>query len=562
MGPSRSGTRAAAGAVAFLLPVLYSPSVSASGWTPKAALLLLVLALGLPRLVPLLRSEARLAAVAGVAFLGAAGLATALSPRPGLALFGLYNVGTGLLFVAALGAAWALGASLEGRGARIVQGALLAAVAVNVLVALIQGAVPSHVDPFTRFEGRAAGLLANPVQLGAFAAASFPLLLPRVRANPRVWAPALALVAAAVQLSGSRFALGLAVLVVAVAVVRERAQALSAVAALAVGILLGVGVGALGGATVGTGRIESGTTSSGGVTARLGTWASARHSIAAHPIVGLGPGQFRPATSPYRTLEIARAEGADRYYVDAHNLVVEYATTTGALGLAALLAFVALAWRRAGGPLLGFAAVLLAMHLAEPQFVGTTSLAFLALGAAGYVETLPSVPLVRPAALLAAVVALLAGGRLLLGDYRLDQARLDFSAAAARSAAHLLPPWPEPAELVGRVALFHAIRTHAPPDRDAALLWRGRAATRDPTNPHVWTNLGEAQAYFGDLPAATRSFRQALRWDPWSVLALDDLGHAAATTGDRATARAAFRRSLRVLPQQDSVRRMLADVGG
>src|SRR4051794_39171642 len=113
MASSRSGARLVAVAAAFLLPVVFSTSLSAQAWAPRAALLLVVAAFGLPRLVLLLRSEARPPALAAVAFLGVAALATALSPQPILSLFGLYNWGTGLLFVAALVGAWALGASVD-----------------------------------------------------------------------------------------------------------------------------------------------------------------------------------------------------------------------------------------------------------------------------------------------------------------------------------------------------------------------------------------------------------------------------------------------------------------
>src|SRR5947208_286644 len=165
MAPSRSGARLVAVAAAFLLPVVFSPSVSAEAWSPRAAVVLVVAAFGLPRLVPLLRSDARRPALAASAFLAVAALATALSTQPILSLFGLYNWGTGLLFVAALVGAWALGSSVDQGGVRVVEQALIAGVLVNAVVALVQGAFSLDVAPFTRYEGRAAGLLSNPVYL-------------------------------------------------------------------------------------------------------------------------------------------------------------------------------------------------------------------------------------------------------------------------------------------------------------------------------------------------------------------------------------------------------------
>ena len=143
-----------------------------------------------------------------------------------------------------------------------------------------------------------------------------------------------------------------------------------------------------------------------------------------HPLLGTGPGQFRAATSRLRTVAIARAETPDRLYVDAHNLVVEFATTTGLLGLAALLAWLLLASRRASGPLLGFALAVLAAHLLEPQSVRTTPMALLALGAAG--PTLAIAPLRRvgrAATAMLAALALAGGARLLAGDFHLKFAQ-------------------------------------------------------------------------------------------------------------------------------------------
>src|SRR5947209_2273232 len=348
MTPSRSGARVAAVATAFLLPVLFSPSLSAQAWTPRAALVLVVAALGLPRLVGLVGSDARPTALAAMAFIAVAALATALCPQPILSLFGLYNWGTGLLFVAALVGAWALGASVDRRGVDVVGNALIAGILVNAVVAIVQGALALDVAPFTRYEGRAAGLLSNPVHPATLTAGGVALLVPRVRTNPRRWGAALVLVAAALQLSGSRFALALAIGVGVVVLVRGRQAAVLAAAALVLGLLLGLGVGAVGGATTGSGRVQAGGESVG-TTARLRAWAAAGHAIAEHPLLGSGPGRYRAATSAHRDLALVRAEGADRLFVDAHNLVVEYAATTGLVGAAALAVWLLAAFRRARG---------------------------------------------------------------------------------------------------------------------------------------------------------------------------------------------------------------------
>jgi len=557
MARSGSGARLVAVAAAFLLPILFSTSVAAQAWSARAALAVVVGAFGLPHLIQLLRSDARRPALAAAAFLLVAAVAAGFSPQPALSLFGLYDWGTGLVFVAVLVGAWALGATLDARGAASVEVALISGILVNAVVALVQGGIATNATPFTRYEGRAAGLLGNPVQLGALMLGGLALLLPRVRSNPVRWAAATVLVAAALQLSGSRFALGLAVVVGAISLVQHRRRALTGVGALAVGLLFGVGIGAVGGATTGAGRVEAGG-GSVSTTARLHAWASAGRAVADRPVLGAGPGRFRAATSPHRDLALVRAEGAGRLFFDAHNIFVEYTTTTGILGLVAFAGWLALAGWRARGPLLGFAALVLAMHLVEPQFVGTTPLAFLALGAAGRAAV---APLGRWATAVTAVLvlaALGAAGRLLYGDFQLRQAGLDFRAAPAKAAVDALPPWSEPAGIAGRVALYRSITTHAPEARAETLHWDRLATRRDDTDSEAWSVLGEAQLYFGDAPAAERSFKEALRWDPWSIRALNGLASTYLGQGDTGKAKAALKRSLTAAPNQKKARAQLA----
>jgi hypothetical protein len=556
MAPSRSGARLVAVAAAFLLPVAFSTSVSAQVWSPRAALLLVLAAFGLPRLFQLLHSDARLPALAATAFLAVAAVATAVSPQPILSLLGLYDWGTGLLFVAVLVGAWALGASLDAAAVPSVELALIAGILINALVAVVQGALSLDATPFTRYEGRAAGLLGNPVHLGTLMLGGLALVLPRVRSNPVRWGAAAILVAAAMQLSGSRFALALAVLIGVVAVVRGGRRDLLGVGAIGLGLLLGVGIGAAGGTTTGAGRVEAGG-GSVNTTARVQAWSSAGRAIADHPVLGAGPGRFRAATSPDRDLAVVRAEGADRLFFDAHDVFVEYATTTGILGVTAFAIWLALGCRRARGPLLGFALLILAMHLVEPQFVGTTPLAFLALGAAGRVAV---APLGRIATALTAVLVLAAlgsAGRLLYGDFQLHQAILDSSEGPAKAAVAALPPWPESAKVAGRVSLYRSITSHAPGARTETLHWDRLATRRDDTDPDAWSQLAEAQLYFRDAPGAVRTFKEALRWDPWSVRALNGLANAYLAEGDRARAKAALQRSLMAEPEQKKARAQL-----
>lgn len=515
------------GTVGLLLPVAFHPSLLAEAWTLRAVLLLLVIGVGLPRLVAQLRSDDRRVAVLAFAALAVTGLSTLAATRPALAFYGAYYWGTGWLFILVLASAWGLGASLDADGRRTLRNGLLAGILLNVPVAFAQAMLDTNVSPFTRFDGRAAGLAGNPIHLGALAAGALALLVVPMTERPRRWAPAVVALAATLQLSGSRAGLLVTAAVLLIAAWRHRRKAGALVAAAVVGLLLGTAVADVGGSSSGSGRLAA-TATSGGTTARLHTWWSARHAVADRPILGSGPGQFRGATSKYRDLAIARAEGPGRYYFDAHNLVVEYAVTTGLAGLVAMGAWLFAAVRRGRGPLLAFALAILATHLLEPQFVGTTPLAFLALGAA----TTPRVPRPPGRALHLAtaglvVVALLASARLVEGDFRFSQASLDFNDREARDTIRLFPPWPDPRELASRIEIYGAITRRDPQRLAEARQWAERAAAVDPTGVTPRTLLGDIAMRQRRFVAARAAYAEALERDPWSAEALIGLRDAA-----------------------------------
>jgi tetratricopeptide (TPR) repeat protein len=302
-----------------------------------------------------------------------------------------------------------------------------------------------------------------------------------------------------------------------------------------------------------------------GIRPRLETWLSARHAVAERPVLGSGPGRFRAATSRFRTLRLVRAEGADRLFVDAHDLPVEYAVTTGLPGLALLLGWLALAVRRAGwrSPLGGFALIVLAMHLVEPQNVALTPVAFLALGAAAPAGRRASVSLraLVPAQALLVAAAVGTAVLLLVGSFHLDQARLDLTLGQARQARRLLPAWPEPRLVTATASVFVSKTEGRPELLVASRRWRRAAVARDPTDPALWIDLARSELGAGLVAPAGRDFRRALDFDPWSAEALAGLGRVAHAQGDRAGAVPFFRRSLRAEPDQPAVRRLLAGGG-
>lgn len=528
---------------AMLLPLVFAQQALSSFFSPKAALLLVALVPGLVVLAGLCARRDR-AAWCAAAFVSVAAVATVLADVPLMALLGSYSWGSGLIFAAVLAGTWALGRRLEPRSRHALVGVLVVAAVLNALLGWVQMVVDLGSNPLRPYEGRALGLLGNPVHLGAFCAAAAWLALDRWREHGRnawVWTGAVGVLAGAVQLSGSRVALGSLVIAAVVQCLRCGARRGSmATAVLLAGIVLALLVPAPSG-SASTQRVTAAASS--GLGPRLSIWGDAVEALTERPLVGYGPGRFFVAVSPRTGLEVVRYNGADALYADAHNVLVEYLTTTGIAGFALFAAWLGLAGARARGPLVGFVLVVAASMLFEPLYVGLTPLVMLTLGASGPGPgpgTLrPSVRAIgRVVAVIGALTGLVAGVSLLLGDVALERASDRRSRAEIHRAASLLPPWPDvPAFEASIDATLRAL-TGDRSFEERAIAHERLAVDRDPADPVWWARLGEFQEASRHFADADRSYRQALRRNPWSIIALSGRYRLAVRRNDLVTARA------------------------
>lgn len=549
--------------VAFLLPVAFSPSVQATFWTPAAALCVVVAGVGGVRLLRLAADRDR-AAVAAASFVAVALVSALLADNRTLSAFGLYGWGTGWLFVLALAGAWAIGRTISLDSRTLLESALIAAVLVNAAFAVLEMAFDLTMFHLGKTGGRAPGLLGNPVHLGGLCAAGLVLVADRFDRRSHRWGAALTLAVVGAHLSGSRAAVALVVVATAWLAWRRPRSRWWLVGLVALGFLIGSLVISAGGGASVTQRVQTASASGGfgPSSPRALTWRAAIGAMGERPLLGTGPGLFRDAVADRRTVALAQREGSERMFVDAHNVVVEYATTTGLIGLAAAALWFALSVRGASGPLLGFALVLLGNHLVQPQAVRTTPVMLLALGASLPALVPRPARIERVAFAVVGLVSLFAAGRLLVGDFHLEQGRLDFVHYHARAALDLLPRWAEPAVLEARIYLFDERVNRRPEDTEAALHWLRIAAERDRGNPTTWAVLGENLLANGLDVEGRAALHQALDANPTSVRVMNDLGIAAQLAGDDAEARRWFRRSLVVRPGQRSIRERLDAVEG
>ena len=482
----------------FFLPVAISPLVQAPAWTPKVAIALTLLGPGLVALLVHMRRGERVAWW-GAAYLVWSLIAATLAASPVLAIVGPYQLGNGWLFGCLLVGMWALGRELSSAEVRTIATALRWAIVANAVVAWLAMWVVLPA-PLGTLDGRSYGLVGNPVQLGGFMAAAVVLLADRSTTR-RWWLLGVALAAGAVQLSGSRQGLLLLVAALVYLAWRHRRAVWPVALACVAGIVLAT---PLAGAS-GTSRL--GPTEQAGDAERLDTWRVGLLSAIDHPLFGSGPGLFEDATTPYRRANWSGC--APARFIDAHNTVVQQATTVGVVGLGLFAVFVAAALRRARSALGVFGALLGATTLLQPSFVGLTPVAFLALGASAAAAcSRPWGRQARVAAAAGAAVGLVAGVTFVRADMYYKVANeLDSGAAVALlHADRLMPPWWE----IARQGTLTTITDDVP----ASLAWAREAVRRDPQSAVAMVQLGKMERRFGSKDAAWSDLVRALQLDP------------------------------------------------
>ena len=255
----------------------------------------------------------------------------------------------------------------------------------------------------------------------------------------------------------------------------------------------------------------------------------ALEAVKERPLLGIGPGLYRRATSPHNTPAAARAYGADALNRDAHNVFVEYAATVGLVGVAIFGAWLVLAARGARGELVWFVAIGGFSLLLQPLWVGLTPVLAVAFGAAARRTPASMTRVTLTTATGLVVVGAIAGALLLRGDARLLDASQSRDLADAHAATSALEPWPEPALIEARIAQRVA-RSDPASDAGATALRAARtAAPRDVSAPDVWNTIAEMELEFGQRERAVRAFNNALRWNPLSIRALIGLSGLADT---------------------------------
>jgi hypothetical protein len=558
-----SGLGVFASVGAATLCLAFSPKVNSVTFTPKYAVLLIFAAVGVVPLARLVRARSALRwpARAAVAFLAVALVSALVSPSPNIGIFGLYLWGTGWLFWLGAVGAFAIGASLGPKDRGWLLGGLLVGSVGSAVIAVFEIVNNPSSPGLSLYDGtQAAGFLGNPIYLEALLLGGLALVLGRACRSPLRWGAAVFVLAVALEFTFERFAIVVLVLLVLYAL---HAYGVRRGGLFAVLVGAGYGVAYLGGGSGLGSRVTSGTSEST-FGLRLRVWLQSAHYVFHHPLLGAGPGQLRTAMDSSATLSFFQRVLAGRVLTDGHDMFVEVAVTTGFLGLACFLVWLVGAARMsARGAFLGFAGAMFATELVEPINIAVIPLAFLALGAATALRSMPDCSPSdttrqlaeqqtaevkgprssgRSAAayvttIVALTLALFLGATMVAGDAYMFRGTnfapgQPYNLAVANEANRLLPYWPDSVLELSQIEAFDSLirSSTSVAHLGEARRWTAVAASRDTDNPELWTLLAVADTELKAYGLARTEYQRALSCDRWFTQALQGLGQLATTS--------------------------------
>ncbi|WP_426574837.1 O-antigen ligase family protein [Aquihabitans sp. McL0605] len=544
-GPSSGGRELdlLVAAAALLLLVVYVPGLDQG---PVTARLIVLAPLGAAGIVALVRlaidgdAPARWAA----GFLVAAGAATALSDDVRRSLASGFGTDRGWIFLVLFLGCYAAGRRRGPTGTRLLVGAVLIGLVINAAVAIGQVAVHHHQGILSLTDGRALGLLPNPVYLASLMAGAVPLAAWTVgRPVARWWLglPLVTLMVAGSQAAGGRSGAAIGVVVALVAIRRIGAKRIALVVlAIALGLLLMVPLGQQGSAAT---RAADGGES--GIGTRLEMWGDAFDRVTERPLLGWGPNEFAPATTPHISAEFARSEGPDQVFFDAHNVLIEQLFSIGIPGLVLVVGFAVAAGRRARGPLALFALGIALSWLLEPISIGTAPVTLLALGAADptgipALTTAARRAVAGVATAILVLVASIGAGRSFLVDQAVHRGSADASLDDLARARRLLPHDPVVSDAETQLRLhFNDV---GPDARNQAQMRRAaqRTVGLEPDRDTWWFRLAQVEyvaapgSRHDRLVATRHALERANELHPWSLTTIDALRKVSSELHDRA----------------------------
>ncbi|MEL6891014.1 MAG: O-antigen ligase family protein [Actinomycetota bacterium] len=435
---------------------------------------------------------------------------------------------------------WSLARSLSADGRRLLVPTIVAGMAIQLLVALLQLAVQANQGIFELYSQRASGFTPNPVHFAAISAGAFGLVVGHAiqRWRPSIHLLGIATFSLCVGLSGSRIGL-LSILVVSVVAAWRLRSDLARIAQMGAAVLVGqaVGMGLL--ALAGSGRSSASRLGISATTGgRSGMWRAAVDAWLERPILGHGFNRFDAAIQDDVPSSFFRSFPDAQIYSDAHNLVIHLAVTIGVVGLALAAAFVWWNVRHGSGPLLWFAAGTALVWLLQPLNVLPLVLVLVALAASidrsldtdsthrvepsrwmpAAVEARPLRPAIATGAM---VLGLALAAPLAVVEFELDAAT---SAADGERVANIGGYYADDPVIANLAAQLLLPDAADDPRLEARLIELTEDSIEyDDTDPAWWTERAAYAGFFQHYDDVRPALDEALRLQPtyvraWTVL--------------------------------------------
>lgn len=524
------------GLVVIAVPIAFLPSTSAPFLDVKFVLLVagaLAIWAG--------RRKRHLLALPAATWILIGGLAALQGVDPWQSITGSERNGNGLLLFSVscffLVAATATPASIHRRVPKWLVGTSVACAVIALADRFIPGPIPGLGGL-----SLAGGTIGHPVFLSILAAAGIAATVGLERTRPGALIAILVVLTSAMALSTKRagwvaVAVGLGVALLRTRPSRRRALLIvSVVAATSIGWTL-VDT-ALGSKEPLTGARRFSELATGSARTRVTAASALTRAWTDRPLLGWGPGNTWPAY--LSTVTERELEHAERGVNDAHNILLEAAATTGALGLSALVLLIGLTVRairhgpRSSGWAAGGAAALFMGHLLQPVNVSLTPLMFLLAGLAcgpderdarsgdptGSWRRLRgrAVRLGAGLALSAALTLSLA----LFAASAFERHGRTYASERALRASHAVAPW--------RVSAARALALHLALDgytgdrqaADEAARLAEQMVRRHPWHPIVRLTAADVHLVVRDRPGATRWIERHLEVFPADRLLFPD----------------------------------------
>jgi O-antigen ligase len=526
--------------ITFFMPIFYIPNVYSPFFTPRFALLALLISTGLPALLGLLLNPRfRLPALFATLFLLITLISALISESPLTGIFGIYTLGTGWLFYLMLICGWSSSVYINNKiiYRRLVLKLMIVAGLVNAMIAIVQvttqnlGLLPDTL----KLSGGPSGLMENSAFLAEFLLAICLLVIFQSQLSRFTTWVTLTILALTLGATSEHTPIIMAVLTILTCFIVPKLRkfiirSLYMLFLIIAGIYVYSEIQSIAFGSNYALNVNAGSSS---ISFRLTTWKIILKNINSHFLLGYGPGETLSLVSQHESLKLALSLPVNQLVGDAHNMLIEILGTCGILGFILFCGFIISAIRKLSLNYLVAPIITLGIYsLIEPQMIGVTPLLFLFLGASSVDEIhwklTSAQSLIRAILFPLITIGAIA---LIIGDFELNSSfqyvganhsSINLNPPAEFHVANaLLPMWPESAISWARYYAYTVVNSNNKPTKfikpylEHEASWYKAAIARNETIPTFWDGYAIVETELSNYAEAKKLYLKALEMDPY-----------------------------------------------